>query len=154
MSDCGQLRHVTARSLTVAFGGQSGPWGARLSSRPKTDGSALVLNLNLRIFSAWTVRRPNGRTGSLPTLGEASDLLGPDVFARFTTCKNSCEQIRCFSAAVHGSSTPAEPLHQRLPNGTGEASGGRPKGPTVWRSGQRQVHVAALIGLSPGWPKS
>jgi hypothetical protein len=55
--------------------------------------------------------------------------------------------------------TPAEPPHQRLPNGTGEASGGRPNFPRLWASGlgqsiQPQARVATLIDLSPGWAKS
>jgi hypothetical protein len=54
-----------------------------------------------------------------------------------------------------GAITPAEPPHQRLPNGTGEASGGRLNVPRLWVIGtgttpKPQVEVAAPIDLSSG----
>ena len=57
-----------------------------------------------------------------------------------------------------GIGTPAEPPHQRLPNGTGEASGGRPGHPISGHSGLGQtlwpqVPVAALMRLSPNGRK-
>jgi hypothetical protein len=55
----------------------------------------------------------------------------------------------------------AEPLrHDALAAESADVfEDGRPKGPTVWRSGQGttlwwQVQVAALIGLCPGWAKT
>jgi hypothetical protein len=44
-----------------------------------------------------------------------------------------------------GAITPAEPPHQRLPNGTGEASGGRPSVPFLGR-----LAVGTALPTGPG----
>jgi hypothetical protein len=77
-------------------------------------------------------------------------------FARRTTCKTVVSKSLFLGCSAWGMSTPAEPPHQRLPNGTREASGGASQrshsvavgtGTTLWR----QVQVTALIGHMLGW---
>jgi hypothetical protein len=85
----GPLRHVAARSLTVAFGAKR-TFGGRPPQRIyefAASEATFEPNLNVAYFDL-TVRRPFGRAGALPTRsGRLPVSSVPGVFARPTTRK-------------------------------------------------------------------
>jgi hypothetical protein len=162
MSVLGPLRHVAARSLTVAFGAKR-TFGGRPPQRIyefAAGEATFEPNLNAHIFDLDGAPPIQSRRRASQSLGETSGLLGFSfpLFPRHARHVKSCEKIAVFAPLREGLGAPAEPLHPRLPNGTGRASGAVPTshpmgngtGTTLWP----QVPVAALIRLSPEWAKS
>jgi hypothetical protein len=142
------LRHLAARSLTLAFGAKR-TFGGRTQRIYEFAAREATFEPNLNVAysrlgrcAAYTVE-----PGAIPNrLGKHSVCSGPGRFHPTLGGQNSCEKIAAFAPRREGGSS--GPPNQRLPNGTGEASGWASKCPIFGAFGGWETDLPAGSGCS------